>query len=317
MEPLFFVGIDTSCYTTSIAVINDSGDLIYDLRKTLEVKEGHRGLRQSEAFFQHVKILPKFFNEIGSKKILLNAKSIAVSSKPRPQDNSYMPVFLAGESIGKVLADSLMIPFISSTHQEGHLAAGLWSSKVDWNEFLAIHLSGGTTELLQVKQYGANFSIKEIGWGEDLSAGQFIDRIGVELGLSFPAGPQLEKMALKSIETLSLPVAVKGNAISFSGPETKARRLIEKGVAKPTIARAVEECIALSIIKLIKNIRDLSFQRILLVGGVMANSYIKQRLMDSLGGFELAYAEPVYARDCAVGLAEIARRKWIETKKKT
>ena len=146
-----YLGIDTSNYTTSIAVVDDSGRLLVDERKLLKVKEGTAGLRQSEAFFQHMKNLPLLFEKVFKIIDRNKVKAIAVSEKPRPVDGSYMPVFSAGLNTAKFLAGAWGIPLIPTTHQEGHIMAGLWSlGGVVWERFNVIHLSGGTTEALEV-----------------------------------------------------------------------------------------------------------------------------------------------------------------------
>ncbi|HHX78048.1 MAG TPA: O-sialoglycoprotein endopeptidase, partial [Firmicutes bacterium] len=221
----FFLGLDTSCYTTSLGVVDAKGKPVLDLRKPLAVREGEKGLRQSEAFFQHVKNLPLFFHNKDFCRLIPGIKAVSASEKPRPGGNSYMPVFKAGESIGKVAAGAMLAAYYPSTHQEGHILAGLISAGVVWENFWAFHLSGGTTELLAVEIKGAAITINKIGGSSDIAAGQFIDRIGVKYGLGFPAGPKLEALARAAKGSCSLPVAVKGNSVSFSGPLTQAERL--------------------------------------------------------------------------------------------
>ena len=111
------LGIDTSNYTTSLALV-DHRKIISDKRKLLTVKEGERGLRQQEALFQHVSDLPVLFSElmedIGDRKI----EAVACSVRPRPVDGSYMPVFMAGKSFAEVIASALKIPVYEFSHQE-------------------------------------------------------------------------------------------------------------------------------------------------------------------------------------------------------
>jgi N6-L-threonylcarbamoyladenine synthase len=304
-----FLGLDTSCYSTSLAALDEEGQLIHDWRRMLQVKGGEVGLRQSEAFFQHIKNIPLFFEET-AEPILIKTRGIAVSTRPRPQEGSYMPVFLAGESVGRSLAAGTGALFTASTHQEGHIMAGLWSAGLAWQDFWVFHVSGGTTEVLAVKRHQNTFTINLVGGGEDLAAGQFIDRIGVRLGLPFPAGAHLESMALKAKESIDLPVALKDTKISFSGPESHAHRLLDQGVSPAVMARSVEECVARSLAGLARQALRGQESKILFVGGVMANERIKGYLKQHVQG-QLAFASPRLSGDNAVGLAEIARQNWL------
>lgn len=311
-----YLGIDTSNYTTSLAVVDSNGNLIIDERKILDVKNGEVGLRQSEALFQHIKNLPLLFDKVFKKIDKKEIKIVAVSAKPRPVEQSYMPVFLPGLNIAKILAGAWDIPLIQTTHQEGHIMAGLWSAgNCFWQRFNAIHISGGTTEVLDVTVQNLKpliFKIKKIGGTEDLHAGQFVDRIGVKLGLPFPCGPGLEKLAEKSQCAAEFPFSVKGLSISFSGPESHGQRLIEKGVDKSHIARGVENCLIKTLEKVIINVyyRNNS-TNFLLVGGVASNKYLRTNLIDLIKSknqeINLLFAEPSYSSDNAVGTSIIAK----------
>ncbi|NLP37728.1 MAG: O-sialoglycoprotein endopeptidase [Firmicutes bacterium] len=305
-----FLGIDTSCYTTSLAIVDDQGRLLADERQLLAVKQGERGLRQSEGLFMHVQNLPELAAAVKKKLPALKLKAVAASDRPRPVQGSYMPVFTAGASFGRTLASLLQLPYWNLSHQEGHILAGIWSAGVSWTDFYVLHVSGGTTELLAVKLAG-RIEIKKLGGSADLHAGQFIDRIGVALGLPFPAGPALEKLAQTAAEPIRVPVAVKDGEISFSGPESHVQRLVAAKKATPAaIARGVEHCIGKSLLALIENMTAAHGQKpVLFVGGVMANNYICRLLRAELGEL-CAFARTVYAGDNAVGAALFARQKF-------
>ncbi len=311
------LGIDTSCYTTSLAVVDMKGNLIYDIRKTLSVKLGDRGLQQSEAVFQHVQNLPGLFSRLSDKLNIREVKAVCASTKPRPVEQSYMPVFTISQGFGQVIARARQIPLFFTTHQEGHLMAGIWSAQgPEENRFLAVHLSGGTSEVLKVFKKEDGFSIEILGATGDLHAGQFIDRIGVELGMAFPAGQDLEKLAATwPGEIPYLPTGVKGYDFSFSGPETAARKLLQGGTAPSAVARAVEHCVATTLEKLLRRaIEEYRIPEVLVVGGVAANQYLRQRLIARLEhpavGARLFFAEPRLSTDNAVGVAQIGLLKF-------
>jgi N6-L-threonylcarbamoyladenine synthase len=311
------IGIDTSCYTTSIAMINENnGDIVYDWRRLLAVELGQRGLRQSEAVFQHLQNLPKLFDEAKSLgfKGINRVTAVAGSIAPRPMVDSYLPVFKAGASFGETFAKLLGVPFIPTTHQEGHIRAGLYGQEfLNQQAFLAWHISGGTTELLRVQPQESGFAIEKIGGASDLQVGQFVDRVGVALGEAFPAGPYLEKLALLSNSQDHLPVVTQGLTISFSGPDSAAKRLIASGINGCDIARMVFDCIAKSLLKVsAQAIKDQQINRILLVGGVASSQIIRESL-NAMGpelGMEFHFGAKDLSSDNAVGVGLIGQDYW-------
>ena len=308
-----FLGIDTSCYTTSLCLLDEKGHLKADIRRLLEVRPGGRGLRQSEMVFQHNRNLPELWRqawELAGTDVRLSA--IGVSVAPRTRIDSYMPAFRVGAGYAQVVSLCQRIPLYSFSHQENHVCAGLWSAQGPSEpEFLAFHLSGGTTELLQIRRReDQELDVVLLGGSLDLHAGQFVDRIGVLLDLDFPAGPALERLAATSGSLAEpFPVAVKGMDVSFAGPENHAKKMIGRQQPSPEIAAGVQHCIARSVTKVLqKGMQTTGLKQILLVGGVMSNQFIRRYLIDQLepGGARLFFPEPVYSSDNAVGAAYYA-----------
>jgi N6-L-threonylcarbamoyladenine synthase len=306
-----YLGIDTSAYTTSLAIVDREKQLVWETRKVLAVPQGERGLAQSAALFQHVQNLPGLIDEIpvGFWEILAG---IGVSVAPRSVTGSYMPVFTPGYGIAASLAAALRVPLLRTSHQEGHIAAGIISGKLPRRkEFLAIHISGGTTELLKVHQLNpGKLDIEILGGSADLHAGQFVDRIGVRLGLPFPAGKNLEELAKDANPEAAswLPSAVKGFEVSFSGVETAAQRLVDQKKEPADIARAVEGCIARTVAKLLQaGIERTQLNQVLIVGGVASNQFIRSELEKRVGKkAQLFWAQPSWSRDNAIGVAILA-----------
>lgn len=302
------LGLDTSCYTTSVALVSSQG-VKGDFRSPLSVKPGEKGLRQSEALFQHVKNLPDLFERI-QEVPRYSIAAVAASSRPRPQEGSYMPVFTAGAAFARTVASALAVPFFETTHQEGHLEAGLRScGGSPSGPMLALHLSGGTSEVLRAARGLGGWDIALLGGTQDLSAGQFIDRVGQALGLPFPAGPSLERLAANgSPGRFVIPAPVRGYEVSFSGPTTAALRAIGEQGDPGDIALAVFLCIARSLQKVIgRAAADLGLTDVLLVGGVSANALIRDKLQTDLAGsapgVRVHFADPRSAIDNAVGVA--------------
>lgn len=308
-----FLGVDSSAYTSSLALVDQEECLIWERRKLLPVRKGTLGLRQSEAVFAHIQNLPLLWEEGALKLKQAPLAAVAAAVKPRPRPGSYMPVFKVSQAAGALIARTLALLYFSFSHQEGHIAAGLWSAGLPPGRYLAVHLSGGTTELLAAEEKGgALLEISLRGGGADLHAGQFVDRIGVALGLGFPAGPALEAYARQGkTGAITLPVAVKGTSISFSGPASHAQRLLQQGCDRYDLARAVELCIADSLSAALHAVDDIaSFKAILIVGGVAANAFIRKRLIQVGPDLPLHFASPSFAGDNAVGLAVLAARRY-------
>ncbi|MCL5047078.1 MAG: O-sialoglycoprotein endopeptidase [Actinobacteria bacterium] len=312
---VFYLGLDTSFYTTSAAAVDDAGTLLLDAREPAPVPQGRRGLQPSQVVFEHVSALPRLLERL--RDLDIPPAAVAASCRPRPAEGSYLPVFRVSEGFGRGLAAALKVPFFSTTHQEGHLMAGIWSARgPESRRFLAFHLSGGTTELLTIERRSdGGFDERVLGGTQDLHAGQFIDRVGVALGLPFPAGPGLERLAAGGAPgALTIPSAVEGATLSFSGPESQAARLISHGAEPADLARAVFACVARSVEKALRHgIEATGCADVLLVGGVASNGFLREHLAERLGQapkdrpVRFYFAEPAYCTDNAVGVALLAR----------
>lgn len=304
----FYIGIDTSNYTTSCALFSADECRFYsNVKRLLSVNEGERGLRQGDAVFAHIKNLPSVTDEALSQLRPDELCAVGVSSTPRDADGSYMPCFLSGVAAASTLANAVKKPLHTFSHQAGHVMAAVWSSgsfDLLERDFLAFHVSGGTTELLYVRPRtdSVGFDIELLGGTLDLNAGQAIDRVGVAMGLSFPCGPKLEELALANTEKLSKPkLSVKGCECNLSGVENIAAKLLSEGRSKEFVAAFVLDFVARTLIELTKNALGDSDTPVLYAGGVMSNSIIKD--MIKRRGFDARFAEPRFSSDNAAGTA--------------
>ena len=306
------LGFDTSCYTTSVALARD-GKIIASRRRLLTVEQGERGLMQSEGVFQHETRLPELIEQLMKEAGCIRIDAVGASVRPRPVDGSYMPVFTVGEGYGRSMAAVLGVPFIATSHQEGHVRAAMVDTGLKAeDEFLAVHLSGGTTEVLHVRPEADKMSIELIGGSNDLHAGQFIDRVGVKLGLGFPAGPALEQMAMRGTAQAKLPIWVRGCECSFSGSESAAQRLIDAGgIAPDDMAAEVFSCIARSMAKVLVHASEQTgVKKVLLAGGVASSAHLRellpQRVRKLHAPLKLYWGKPELSGDNACGVALIA-----------
>lgn len=304
-----FLGIDTSNYTTSAALV-EPGMVLENRKKLLPVKPGEKGLRQSDAVFHHVRQLPEVLSPV-LEVLTEPPKAIGVSLYPTTEKDSYMPCFLVGKNIAQLLGKAWNIPVEGFSHQQGHIAAALYSAgKLDLleNPFLAFHVSGGTTEALFVKpDMDGMPQVTPAARSLDLKAGQAVDRVGVMLGLSFPCGPELEKLALRWEGKLSYCPVLKGSDCSLSGIENQCRALFDRGEPPEKIARFCLEAIASVLDKMCGRLLDeLGSLPVVFSGGVCSNSLLRKRLGEKYGGY---FAAPQFSSDNAAGTAILAWKK--------
>lgn len=302
------LGIDTSNYTTSAAVFDGvEGE---NAGRLLTVRPGELGLRQSDALFQHVKALPQRLAELKQAGWLEGLNAIGASDRPREVEGSYMPCFLAGDSLGQALALTLDVPFYHVSHQQGHLAAASWSAgRLDLldHPMLAWHLSGGTTELLYVEPDGVNVVARRIGGTSDISAGQLIDRTGVLLGLDFPAGKAVDQLGSECTGQ-KFSVKLKDLTFSLSGMENKVRAMAEQGEVSSQICGFVLETVA----DIVRRTTRAALEQypdvpVLCSGGVASNRRLRAVMGESCGA---VFAHPRYSTDNAMGVAILAHRLW-------
>jgi len=305
-----FLGVDTSNYTTSVSCVSNEG-IVFERRTMLSVPLGGRGLRQSDAVFQHVRNLPPLIEDMIGAIDHASVAAVAVSAKPTGAEQSYMPVFLAGKLAATSIASSLNVPLFETTHQAGHVRAAMLGQEERFSDsqFLAMHLSGGTTDLLLVHhEDGQIGEIERIGGCEDLHAGQFVDRIGVRLGLPFPSGVSLEALARSALDqSIKLPASVKALNCSFSGQESQCQRWIDGGASGESVAYAVYDCMARTLTKILTNaFAETGCKFALLSGGVSGSLLLRELLQNRLKE-KLYYAKSGLSSDNAVGTALLAR----------
>jgi N6-L-threonylcarbamoyladenine synthase len=301
MNNNLFLGVDTSCYTTSISIVDSNGKIIVNLRKVLEVKSGKQGLRQSEAFFQHIGNLSLLYKELVSKVDLSLIKAISVSSKPRNIEESYMPVFLSGLYFARNIGSTLNIKVNEYSHQEGHIMASIFSSNFSLKNnkfFYSLHLSGGTTELLKCKYVNKRFHSEIIGGTLDISAGKLFDRVGVKMGLDFPCGKIMDKLSEKSNTEELYPISIKGNFFNLSGLESHGYKNISLRKNEDN-AKSLIMSFSKTIYKVLSEIG--SDYDILVTGGVSANGFLRKNLSENLSNVYFGSIE--LSTDNSVGIA--------------
>lgn len=302
----FYLGIDTSNYTTSVALVNENFEVVFNRKQLLPVKLGDCGLRQSDALFAHTKALPSILQEMVDTLGEGIIKAVGVSQKPRNIEGSYMPCFLAGVSAAKAAAAGAHAPLYSFSHQCGHMMAAIYSAKafhlLDGRPFIAFHLSGGTTEMLSVRYHKYAFQSDIIGSTADISAGQLLDRVGVEMGLPFPCGAHIEQLA-KNCNTKIPNIHIKSQngKVNLSGYENKIKQIYANTQDKSYTASYALHAILSAILSMISSAPShMKNYPILFSGGVMSCQFLKDELSKHCEGY---FSESIFSSDNAAGIA--------------
>jgi len=301
------IGFDTSNYTTSIAFFD--GENGFNCSKLLPVREGELGLRQSDTVFHHTKSLPELSGRLFSHISASSITAVGVSTRPRAVEGSYMPCFLVGLSHAQLLANALHVPLIECSHQQGHIAASLWSAgRLDLMErpHLAWHLSGGTTELLLVEPDKQNVRCTRIGGTSDISAGQLIDRTGQLLGLPFPSGKHLDALWKDAENTDVFSVKCPEFTFSLSGVQNKIASYYDACSNRTETAAYALRCVCHAVYKATRNAQK-AYPGLPVVfsGGVASNAMLRQ-WTEPLSPI---FCEPQYATDNAMGVAVLTHRQ--------
>lgn len=300
-----YLGVDTSNYTTSLAVVDTDKMIAVQSKKLLPVAEGSLGLRQSDAVFHHTVQLPQLFGALSEKCDLSKIDAVGVSEAPRSESGSYMPCFLAGISSATAFACANSLHLRRFSHQQGHIAAALFSAgRLDLfqQRFIAFHVSGGTTEAVIVEPDYENICCTQlVASSLDLKAGQAVDRVGVAMGLKFPAGKQLDELACRYSDKIKVKPVIKGCNCSLSGVENQCKKMLDDGESKEKIARYCIEYICATLDAMTSALFD-KYGKMPLVfsGGVMSNSIISKKLSEK---YDAIFAKPEFSCDNAVGTA--------------
>lgn len=300
------IGIDTSNYTTSIAFFDGEGG--ENCSRLLPVRQGELGLRQSDAVFAHIKSLPELSGRLFSHIRKDTITAVGVSTRPRAVEGSYMPCFMVGYSHAKLLSDALGVPLVEVSHQQGHVAASLWSAgRMDLMEetHLAWHLSGGTTELLLVEPEGRNVKCTRIGGTTDISAGQLIDRTGQLLELPFPSGKHLDSLSRKAAGKDVFRVKCRNSEFSLSGVQNKVQQFYAACADPAETAAYALRCVAGAVYQATAQaLEAYPGLSVVFSGGVASNSMLRELTATLYPVF----AQPQFSTDNAMGVAVLTKR---------
>jgi len=303
------LGIETSCDETGIAIFDTSkplnqGLIAEALHSQIDLHQVYGGVVPELASRDHVKRLIPMVNQVLSDAGIEKSQLDAIAYTAGP---GLIGALLVGASFGRSLAFGLGIPSIGVHHMEGHLLAPMLEDNPPQAPFIGLLVSGGHSLLIDVKQIG-DYHI--LGESIDDAAGEAFDKTAKLLGLPYPGGPHIAKIAEQGKPgrfTFPRPMTNRpGLDFSFSGLKTFAKNTIESfgdklnQQDKADIAYAFQEAIVDTLcIKCRRAIEQTGHKKLVIAGGVSANQQLRKKLESTLSKYkaEVFYASPQYCTD--------------------
>ncbi len=279
---MIVLGIESSCDETGVAIYDTEAGLLSDkLYSQVAMHAEYGGVVPELASRDHIrKLLPLVRESVSEAGLSMEQlEGIAYTSGP-----GLIGALMVGASVGRTLAWGLGIPALAVHHMEGHLLAPMLEDNAPEFPFVALLVSGGHTLLVEVKGFGEYVILGE---SLDDAVGEAFDKTAKMLGLSYPGGPELAKLAEQGNPSeIKFPrpmVNRPGLDFSFSGLKTSALHAWQKSSgteeAKADIAYAFQEAVVETLaIKCERALTQTGFDRLIIAGGVGANKRLRERL---------------------------------------
>ena len=275
MKDIIILGIESSCDETSVAVVKNGREVLSNVINTqISIHELYGGVVPEIASRNHVEnISPVMKEALKEANIKIDdVDGIACTYGP-----GLVGALLVGVSYAKALSYAANKPLIGVNHIQGHIAANYITYKEPKPPFLTLLISGGNTQLVLVKDY-TEFEI--LGKTRDDAVGEAFDKIARVIGLGYPGGPKMDKLAQEGTPNIVLPkVHIDGLDFSFSGLKTAIINLHHKtpDINKADLAASFEKDVAEILLENTKKaVKETNINKIALAGGVSANSYIRK-----------------------------------------
>lgn len=307
------LAVESSCDETSISVVRNGRDVLSNIvASQIDIHRRFGGVVPEVASRNHITAISNIFEE-----------SLAAAGITRDQIDAVAVTYgagligalLVGVNFAKGLAYSLDVPLIAVSHVHGHIAANYISHQSLTPPFVCLMVSGGHTALLTVSDYN---EMKLLGTTVDDAAGEAFDKVARVLDLPYPGGPEIDKLAQSGEKkfnfTVSKSLAGTPN-FSFSGIKTEVINTVhhidQKGQAIPKadIARSFEECVTDELChKAISACRHTGINKLVVAGGVGANSMLKEKLTRACNENDIAFFAPVlkYCTDNSAMIGSMA-----------
>ncbi|MGH8766296.1 MAG: tRNA (adenosine(37)-N6)-threonylcarbamoyltransferase complex transferase subunit TsaD [Burkholderiales bacterium] len=299
---MLILGIETSCDETGLALYDsrEAKLLAHEVHSQVAMHQAYGGVVPELASRDHIRRLVPLSRQVLARagRKIGDVGAIAYTEGP-----GLAGALLAGAAFASSLAQALGIPAIGIHHLEGHLLSPLLSATPPHSPFVALLVSGGHTQLMQVRAVGR---YELLGETQDDAAGEAFDKTAQLLGLGYPGGPALSALAeTGQAGRYKLPRPMLGSgdlAFSFSGLKTAVRTLLKKddGISHPDLARAfVDAVVDVLVEKCALAMQQTGLTRLVVAGGVGANKQLRAALNARARreGFDVFYPEPELCTD--------------------
>ncbi|MDO8508493.1 MAG: bifunctional N(6)-L-threonylcarbamoyladenine synthase/serine/threonine protein kinase [Nanoarchaeota archaeon] len=257
------LGIECTAHTFGVAVVN-KGKVLSNMRDMYKTEKG--GIIPMESAKHHREIAEKIYKEALDKAGINEAKikAIAISNAP-----GLAPCLHAGMNFAKNLAKRLNVNIVGVNHCVAHLEIG---RSVGAKDPVLLYASGANTQIIAY----ASGKYRVFGETLDIGIGNFIDKFARHIGIGFPGGPQIEKLALEG-KYIELPYSIKGMDVSFSGMQTKLQQLYDKGINKKDLSFSLQETAFAMLIEAAERaLAHTGKKELVLGGGVACNSRLQE-----------------------------------------
>ena len=278
MADIYTLGIESSCDETAAAVIKNGREILSNVVNTqISIHTLYGGVVPEIASRNHIQNVSDVVNEAIRESQIPFEKIDAVAATYGP---GLVGALLVGLSYGKALSYSLNKPLVGVNHIEGHIAANYITHKDLKPPFICVMMSGGNTQIVNVKDY-TNFEV--LGKTKDDAVGEAFDKIDRVIGLGYPGGPKVDKLAQEGNPTINIPKTHFDNLdFSFSGIKTFIINYNHnhENVNKADLCKSFEKTVAEILVEnTIKAIKITKNKVVVLAGGVSANSYIRDEFL--------------------------------------
>ena len=318
MKDILVLGIETSCDETSVAIVKNGREVLSNvINSQIKIHEEYGGVVPEIASRCHTEVINGIMKEAlkQANVTLDNIDAISVTQGP-----GLVGALLVGVSYAKGLSYATGKPLVAVNHIEGHIAGNYLTHKDLKPPFICLIISGGHTHLVNVKSY-TEFEI--LGKTRDDAIGEAFDKVARVVGLGYPGGPKVDKMAKEGEPNIKLPVTHFDDLdFSFSGIKTAVINLNHKNpnINKADLCASFEKAVTEMLLTNTQNaIKKFNVDKIAIAGGVSSNTYIRKAFDDLAEKLKIKvyYPEPILCTDNAAMIAAMGYYNYINEEKAT
>lgn len=316
MNDVYILGIESSCDETAISVVKNGRQILSNVvNSQIPIHTLYGGVVPEIASRNHIDNISLVMEKAISDARISLSDITAIGCTYGP---GLVGALLVGLSYGKALSYALKKPLVGVNHIEGHIAANYITHYKLEPPFLCIMMSGGNTQIVNVKSY-TEFEV--LGRTRDDAIGEAFDKVARVIGLGYPGGPKVDKLAKEGEPNIELPKTHLDNLdFSFSGIKTAVINLHHKNpdINKADLSASFEKTVTEILVQnTLKAAKKLNISTIALAGGVSANSYIRNEFLklEKSSNLKIYYPDPILCTDNAAMIASAGYYSYISGEK--